>query len=303
MKTDSELLNRFVTHDDQAAFAALVERHLGWLFATAQRQLCGDAHLAQDAVQLVFNDLVAKAARLRHYTALNAWLFTSLRYTTAKLVRTQQRRRQREHSAAMDPPASEPNVDWDAVRPVIDEALAALAPPHRDAIIQRFFEQADYAAIATRLDLTANAARMRVDRALDQLSAQLQRRGVTSTASALGVVLGTQPLTAAPIGLAATISTTALSTNVFTTASILAMTKAPFIATAVVVATGITLISRESGQQETLRQSLATPPPLWGRQSRRRLRRPRTRDHHPSIPPRRTRSCGRRSPATAAPPR
>ena len=65
--------------------------------------------------------------------------------------------------------------------------------------------------IGTALRVTEDAARMRVDRALEKLHVLLARRGVTSTAAALGVALSNQAITAAPAGLATAITGTALS--------------------------------------------------------------------------------------------
>lgn len=52
---------------------------------------------------------------------------------------------------------------------------------------------------------------MRVARALDKLHAELGRRGVTSTAAALGVALANQAAVAAPAGLAASVTGTVLA--------------------------------------------------------------------------------------------
>lgn len=257
MIPDTELLRRYVDHHDQSAFRAWVELRINLVYSVALRVLNGDTHLAQDVAQHVFTDAARHASRLVTHPAPSAWLFTSTRFAAAKFVRTQQRRRQRELSAAMNHLSNEASVDWEAVRPILDEVLADLPATDRDAIIQRYFERADYAAIGEHLNLTANAARMRVDRALDKLSAQLRRRGVTSTATALSAVLGTQALTAAPVGLAATISATALTPSALTAVSLLAMSQAPLIATAVVVAIGVTFIAQETSQRETLRQSRA----------------------------------------------
>jgi hypothetical protein len=62
---------------------------------------------------------------------------------------------------------------------------------------------------------------MRVDRALDKLRLVLARRGVTSTTSALAVALTGQALTAAPAGLAASISAAALIPVAITSTSTL----------------------------------------------------------------------------------
>jgi hypothetical protein len=71
------------------------------------------------------------------------------------------------------------------------------------------------------LGLSENAARMRVDRALDRLRGKLAKRGVTSTASVLSVALTAKALTPAPASLAGTLATTALSAATVTTTSTL----------------------------------------------------------------------------------
>ena len=61
MTPDSELLERYATERDEAAFAELVRRHVNHVYSTALRLVGGDAHLAEDAAQTVFTDLARKA--------------------------------------------------------------------------------------------------------------------------------------------------------------------------------------------------------------------------------------------------
>lgn len=75
----------------------------------------------------------------------------------------------------------------------------------------RFFEGRAFAEIGAALHVTEDAARLRVDRALGKLHALLAKRGVTSTAAALGVALAGQALATAPSGLFATITGAALT--------------------------------------------------------------------------------------------
>lgn len=63
MHDDRELLRQFVDGRAEAAFAELVRRHLGRVYAVALRQVAGDSHLAQDVAQLVFIALARKARR------------------------------------------------------------------------------------------------------------------------------------------------------------------------------------------------------------------------------------------------
>ena len=215
MIADVELLRRYAEEGAEDAFAELVRRHVNFVYSAALRQLNGDAHLAADATQLVFTDLARKAGSLAGHRVLAGWLFTSTRFTTAKLVRGERRRHAREqeaqlmHELAHDESAAQ--LEWQRVRPVLDDALAELADADREAILLRYFEGHDYAHVGARLNLADNTARMRVERALEKLRGFLARRGVTSTTSALAAGLAQQAVTAAPVGLAATVTGAALA--------------------------------------------------------------------------------------------
>ena len=104
-----------------------------------------------------------------------------------------------------------PEADWDQLRPVLDTAMRELSERDREAVLLRFFEGRGFAEVGAKLNLTENAARMRVDRALDKLRVRLSEHGVTSTAAALAMALASQAVVAAPAGLAATVTSTALT--------------------------------------------------------------------------------------------
>jgi len=103
------------------------------------------------------------------------------------------------------------SIRWEEIRPVLDEVLAELKAADRDAVLLRFFESNGYAEVGTKLRLSEDAARMRVERALDQLRNRLARRGVTSTSVALAAMLSTQAGIAAPAGFVQSIASTALA--------------------------------------------------------------------------------------------
>lgn len=215
MRDDAELLRSYAETQVETDFAELVRRHVNLVYSAALRQVGGDAHLAQDVTQTVFTDLARKAGEVARYRVLAGWLFTSTRFAAAKAVRGERRRRAREQEAQLmqeifaDDPAA--RLDWARVRPVLDEALGELGATDREAILLRFFEGRDYAAVGVRTGLSEGAARMRVERALDKLRTVLSRRGVSSTSAALATVLASQAVIAAPAGLATAVTAAAVT--------------------------------------------------------------------------------------------
>lgn len=213
MPTDAELLQRYVCHHDETAFTALVQRHVGLVYGAALRRTNGRTHLAEEIAQQIFARVARHAAFLSHHPAFAAWLHRSTRHAAIDALRAEQRRQKLAHafSAMSDPTPAEPHVDWARLRPVIDDAMDALKPADREVMLLRFFHGLSFAEVGARLDLAENAARMRTERALDRLRVQLARRGLSSTAAALGILLAHQTLAAAPAGLSATVAATALA--------------------------------------------------------------------------------------------
>jgi DNA-directed RNA polymerase specialized sigma24 family protein len=64
---DGELLNRYRTHRDQAAFGSLVRRHGPMVLGVCKRVL-RDPHAAEDAFQATFVVLSKKADAVRYAT-------------------------------------------------------------------------------------------------------------------------------------------------------------------------------------------------------------------------------------------
>jgi RNA polymerase sigma factor (sigma-70 family) len=214
MQDDASLLRDYADTRRDAAFAELVHRHLDLVYSAALRQVAGDAHLAEDVAQTVFTDLARKAGALASCPVLAGWLHTSTHYAAAKAVRTEQRRRAREQEAHTMHDLSHENrhdKEWAQMRPVLDDAIRQLNANDRDAILLRFFDGQPFAAIGERFGLAENTARMRVDRALEKLRAQLARRGISSTSAALATVLVSHAVVAAPATLATSVTTGALA--------------------------------------------------------------------------------------------
>ena len=81
--------------------------------------------------------------------------------------------------------------------------MIQLGERDREAIVLRYFANRPYAEVGRRLGLSENAARMKVDRALEKLRGRLGRRGIHSTCAALAAGLTAEAAIAAPAGVAA----------------------------------------------------------------------------------------------------
>lgn len=182
MEDDHTLLRRYAETRSEEAFAALVHRYLDLVYSAALRRLDGDAHRAADVAQAVFVALARDARRLLRHHVLTGWLYTATRNAAFNLLRAERRRRAHEREAAMtremleEPTAA---LEWERLRPVIDEALDALPESDHVAVLLRFFEQRSYASVGAALGVSEDGARMRTERALAKLRAQLTARGVT----------------------------------------------------------------------------------------------------------------------------
>ena len=233
MSNDTELLRRYVENGSEPAFAELVRKLLNLVYSAALRETQGDTGLAEDVTQAVFHELARKASSLVRHPALSSWLYTSVRLFAANVRRSEQSRQRREQEVFAMSELNEnesPESVWQQVRPALDDAMHDLSEKDRTAVILRFFEGRNLSEIGQTLGLRENAARMRVDRALEKLRTLLSKRGITSTSSGLSAALALGAVLPAPSALAAAITISAVasvaSTSVLiTTIQIIAMNK------------------------------------------------------------------------------
>ena len=254
---DSTLLALYAADRSEVAFASLVQRHVDLVYSAALRQLGGNHHLAQDVTQMVFVDLAKKAAALSRHPALSAWLHRCTRYAVCNTRRKEARRSALNTIFAHDPsllPSSEPA--WHEIGPVLDDVVDGLPEKDRAAVLLRFFARKPFADVGRELGVSENAARMRVDRAVETLRAALGRRGIHSSAAALSALVSVHGVSAAPasvtplVAAAVTTGGAPLSTVAST---LYTMSKIKLAATAALVATGAIAILVEVQSRHGLR--------------------------------------------------
>src|SRR6185436_5859358 len=141
-RQDFELLQRFTREGEQLAFADLVRRHLDLVFATAMRKV-EDTGGAQEVAQNVFAVLARKAWQFAPDDCLPAWLHKAALLESKSWLRRELGRRRRELTAAesgttMQTPEEQPA--FQALLPLLDEALLSLREKDRTALLLRFCE-------------------------------------------------------------------------------------------------------------------------------------------------------------------
>src|SRR5205814_7771692 len=103
--------------------------------------------------------------------------------------------------------ATTTTADWAQIEPLLDEGMDALNEDDRTAILLRYFEDKSLRAMGETLGASEDAARKRVNRAVERLRDFFAERGVTVGTTGFAALLSTHAAVAAPVGLAVTSTT------------------------------------------------------------------------------------------------
>ena len=221
---DMQLLREYASGHSEEAFSALVSRYINLVYSAALRSV-NNPHHAEEIAQSVFVILARKAGALRRGTVLSGWLYQTARLTAANFLRTELRRQHREQEAHMQSTLNESEPDaWPQIRPLLDDAMAQLNEKDRNAIVLRFFEGKPLKEVGQALGASEDAAKMRVNRALEKLREIFVKRGITLPGAALAAAISSNSIQAAPAGLAAAVAA-GISQSSALTASTLVLLK------------------------------------------------------------------------------
>jgi RNA polymerase sigma factor (sigma-70 family) len=182
---DADLLERYSTQREDAAFAELVRRH-GPMVLGVCRRLLGNLDDAEDAFQATFLVLAARPRAVGDPSALANWLFGVARRTSLRLQVDAARRFRHERLGAKSEavaPGSE--ALWRDLRPVLDAEVARLPARCREVFILCCLEGRTYDEAGRLLGCPGGTVASRLSRARDRLRARLVRRGLTLGAGAV----------------------------------------------------------------------------------------------------------------------
>ncbi|HXF10268.1 MAG TPA: sigma-70 family RNA polymerase sigma factor, partial [Desulfuromonadaceae bacterium] len=206
---DIALLQQYVDHGSEQAFATLVTRHIDRVYSVARRHT-GDPHQAEEITQAVFVILAKKSRCLGKQVILAGWLYQTARLTALTFIRGEIRRVRREQEVCMQNAFNENESEvWTQIAPLLDTAMARLNETDRYALILRFFYGMSMNDIGATLGASEDSARMRIHRALEKLQNYFSKQGIHSTTAAITGAVSNHSVQAAPVVLAAT--TTALA--------------------------------------------------------------------------------------------
>lgn len=245
---DHELLARFARGESETAFATVVNRYGNLVYSTTLR-CTGNAHHAEEITQVVFIILARKAGRLSSRVVLSGWLYQTARLAAANFMKAESRRQHREQEAYMQSTVNEPNDDcWREIAPLLDDAMGRLGQVDRDVVVMRYFENKSAAEIGTALHMNEDAARRRVNRAVEKLHRYFHSRGVSSSAGIVAGAISDHSVHAAPAALIKSIQIAAVAKGSGAAVSTLTLVKETMklttwlkIKTAVFVGAGVIL--------------------------------------------------------------
>lgn len=206
---DDSLLRRF-SAGDEAAFAALVERH-GPMVLGVCRRVLRDEQDAEDAFQAAFLVLARKASA--RPSSLGGWLH-GVAFRVACRARADAARRRRHERQAPVPPASNLDPSAEADRhdrqAILDEELSRLPQAYRSAVVLCDLRGLSHERAARESGCPVGSVSWRLRRGRELLRGRLARRGIDLAALLPGATsLG--GASAVPAGLAAL--ATAVKTN------------------------------------------------------------------------------------------
>ena len=185
--TDSELLERFISRQDEDAFETLLLRHGPMVLGVCRRLLHNEVDV-EDCFQATFLVLVRRAASIRRRGRVGYWLYGVARKAALKAKAMTNLRHRKEQEAAADKERKSAGHDQD-LQELLDRELETLPDKYQAAIVLCDLEGLTIAAAAKQLGCPQGTLNARLVRGRAMLAKRLTRRGLAVSGAVLATAL------------------------------------------------------------------------------------------------------------------
>ena len=185
---DGQLLERYVSQRDEAAFEALVHRHGPMVLSLCRRYLREPSDV-EDAFQATFLVLVRKGPSIRQRQLLSSWLY-GVAYKVSMRARSIRRKRQaRENGRGRHPGISCRILHLESAEAgqILDQELNRLPEKYRVPLVLCYLNDRTHEQAAAELSWPVGTVRSRLARGRELLRERLTRRGYSPSVAILGL--------------------------------------------------------------------------------------------------------------------
>jgi RNA polymerase sigma factor (sigma-70 family) len=185
---DGKLLADFLTHGDDEAFTALVQRH-GPMVWSLCRRILRDASAAEDVFQGTFLLLAERAGAIRRPASLASWLH-GVAYRLSVRAKPKSARVQAGDVSTAPGRSAEPAEELAAreLFGALDQELLHLHERYRLPLVLCYLEGRTRDEAARELGWSVGTLRRRLEQGRELLHARLKRRGLTLPAVLTGLL-------------------------------------------------------------------------------------------------------------------
>jgi RNA polymerase sigma factor (sigma-70 family) len=181
---DFALLRRYSGFGDPQAFAQIVQRYAGFVYATCLRVI-GDGSRAEDLSQETFFRLMRRPHEVRQN--LGGWLHRTATHLALDSLRSESSRHRREISYSRD--CDHEASSWSELSPCVDQALTEMPEELRVLLVSHFLLGKSQAQLAAEMGQSPSTISRRMHHALDELRQHLRLKGVYALPAALAALL------------------------------------------------------------------------------------------------------------------
>lgn len=175
--SDKELLEAYCESENKAFIEELYLRYSKMVYRVALKYSANNSD-AEDAMQIVFIDIMREAHQLKTKENIKSWIIRMLINNCKDNKKMERRRRNRQEIVSKRRPTyTEPKYEDDAIKKVVLQSVNQLPERYRAPLLLHYFEEFSFADMAISLNLPEKTARTQIARGLERLKKILTTAG------------------------------------------------------------------------------------------------------------------------------